>query len=336
MRVLFFCHFWAPYHFAGSEMMGQNILRHLRGAGHETLVVATHEFDAPVEWQFDGTDCVRPDGSVTAFQRMRDFAPDVVLTHHGETAPALNYAHYLGVPIVQVIHNDMSYSDQNLDYGADFVIYNTEYLQKHYAHLRYPSTVLHPPVYADDHAAERGDMVTLINLNQDKGSRVMYELASRMPDVAFLAVEGGHGGQIFEQWPNVTFQAQTTDMKNDVWARTKILLVPSIYESYGMVGVEAMASGIPVIATPTFGLKESLGYAGTFVGRNDIDAWEMHIRLMLSNDSAYEHCSSLSLQRSRELDPEKELQNVTLELERLVGTWPTQHRKTLQPVLVVS
>jgi glycosyltransferase involved in cell wall biosynthesis len=125
-------------------------------------------------------------------------------------------------------------------------------------------------------------------------------------------------------------------MKNDVWSRTKILLVPSTYESYGMVAVEALASGIPVIASPTFGLKESLSYAGIFADRSDLDAWEMHIRRLLNDDGTYAAQSSLSVKRSVELDPEVELENVTRHIEGLVNTWHTPQRQTLKPVLVVS
>lgn len=336
MKILFFCHFWPPYHFAGSEVMGQNIFRHLRAAGHETLVIATHEFDAPEEWEFEGTRCQRVRKGTTAFELTRRFAPDVIMTHHGETAPAVNYANYLNVPLVQIVHNNMTYTDVNLGYGADFLIYNTEYLKSYYSKFGIDGCVVHPPVYVEQHATTPGDRVTLVNLNADKGSRIFYELSDRMPDVNFLGVEGGHGGQVFEARPNVVFQRQTTNMKDDVWSKTRILLMPSIYESYGMVGVEAMASGIPVIATPTFGLKESLGMAGTFVSRDDIDAWEREIRALLSSHGSWLNKSSVALSRSAQLDPNVELTHMTEQLERMVSTWHTLPRKTSKHVSVVS
>lgn len=299
--------------------MGQNILRHLREAGHDTLVVATQELEAPDEWVFEGTRVVRPTSRRTAFGHISDYRPDVVLTHHGETLYAVNYAGYFQTPVVQVVHNDMKPTDRYLEMGADYVIYNTFHLRDHYSHFNYPSSILHPPVYAEDHATTPGDHVTLINLNENKGAKIFYELAMRMPDVKFLAVEGGHGPQIFEAHPNVVFQQQTTDMKNDVWARTRILLTPSIYESYGMVAVEAMASGIPVIAHPTFGLKESLDYAGTFHDRDDLESWERTIRHLLEDKKAWKEKSEKALKRSAELNPETELENITRDLESLVS-----------------
>lgn len=80
-------------------------------------------------------------------------------------------------------------------------------------------------------------------------------------------------------------------MRDDVWSRTKVLLIPSNYETYGMVGVEAIASGIPTIAHPTDGLCESLGDAGWFIPRDDVDEWQRVIELLLTDDAVYD-CAS--------------------------------------------
>lgn len=318
MKIAYYCHFWAPYHFAGSEMMGQSILRYLRTRGHDTRVITTSEPTAPPEWEYEGTRCESPTRSRTACTILCQYAPDLILTHHQITPVAVSYARSLNTPVAQIIHNDMDVSKRYLEYGSDFVIYNTHWVEEKFSRLfDIPSAVLHPPVYAKDHEAQPGDHVTLINLNAHKGSGILYALADRMPDVKFLAVEGGHGHQIFETYPNVTHQPQTTDMKNDVWARTKILLTPSIYESYGMVSVEALASGIPVIAHPTPGLKEALGSAGTFVDRDNVDEYERVIRSLLDNDADYKALANRSRARSNELDPYKELEEVAQQLEEL-------------------
>jgi glycosyltransferase involved in cell wall biosynthesis len=91
-----------------------------------------------------------------------------------------------------------------------------------------------------------------------------------------------------------------------VYARTRILLMPSEYESWGRAGVEAMASGIPVIASPTPGLKESLGKAGVFVNRGNRDGWQAAIE-RLDDPAAYAAASSAALRRSKQLDPRVDL-----------------------------
>ncbi len=104
-------------------------------------------------------------------------------------------------------------------------------------------------------------------------------------------------------------------MRDEVYARTRILLVPSEYESWGRVGVEAFAAGIPVIAHPTPGLTESLGTAGIFANRRDIDAWEQAINGLLK-PRAYTAASKKAKARAAELDP-------TADLERWVAAMAT-------------
>lgn len=320
MKILAYVHFYPPYHFAGSEIMLHNILRHMQARGHEVKVICTAEPTAPLTWEFEGITCERTSVNYTGCKALSRFHPDITITHHQETVSAFHYSRNRNIKVVQLIHNDHDAAYNFLDLGADLVVYNTAWVRDKLS-VKYtlPSTVLHPPVHANEHnTLTTGNKVTLINLNEHKGSSIFYELAERMPDVEFLAVEGGHGYQVFEPHHNVTHQSQTTNMRDDVWAKTKILLVPSIYESYGMVGVEALASGIPVLATPTPGLKESLSYAGTFIGRDDITAWECHIRRLLDNSSAYDEMSKLAFKRSAELDPATELDELAYRLERLV------------------
>jgi glycosyltransferase involved in cell wall biosynthesis len=105
-------------------------------------------------------------------------------------------------------------------------------------------------------------------------------------------------------------------MRDDVYARTKLLLMPSDYESWGRVGVEAMASGIPVIAHPTEGLTESLGDAGTFIHRDDIPAWCDAITRLLK-PRAWGAASKKAKARSAELDPARDLATWVQALEHL-------------------
>ena len=56
--------------------------------------------------------------------------------------------------------------------------------------------------------------------------------------------------------------------------------MPSEYESYGRTALEAMSAGIPVLCTPTGGLKESCSKAATYISRNDIESWCRNIRTM--------------------------------------------------------
>lgn len=324
MRVVALVHFAVPFRMAGSETMLHTLLKALDGAGHDVTVVTTHTPQAPSQWRWDdiqGRSCRAP---VAAAATVRSLRPDVVITQHHNTALALDVAKAIRAKSVFLMHNDFDLNRSLLAKRPDLVVFNTEWIRGRYGAQVDRSVVVHPPVRPEDHATTPGDLVTLVNLNADKGAPVVYELARRMPDVQFLGVTGAHGKQIKISRPNVVLQPQTTDMRRDVWSRTRVLLMPSIYESYGMAGVEAMASGIPVVATPTPGLRESLGDAGVFVPRADVDGWERALRRLLDDPFAWREASERALKRSAELDPAPELAAWVRAVEEVAGHGPSR------------
>jgi hypothetical protein len=133
-------------------------------------------------------------------------------------------------------------------------------------------------------------------------------------------VQGAYGRQVIPPVvpPNVTLAANTPRIRDEVYARTRILLMPSEYESWGRTGVEAMASGIPVIAHPTPGLRESLGDAGIFVDRDDTAGWADAIA-ELSDPDVYAQVSRRAAARARELDPAEDLETWRAAVESLAG-----------------
>src|SRR5690606_11134361 len=164
------------------------------------------------------------------------------------------------------------------------------------------SIVCHPPTFPEHHRVpSTGDAVTIVNCSKEKGIKTAWRCAEALPDHRFLGVKGGYGHQLIPRSPNFETIPTQQDMRT-VWSRTRVLLVPSAYETWGMVGVEAMCSGIPVIAHPTPGLRESLGDAGIFVDRDDTDGWGRELRRLADPDE-YAAASAASLARAAELDP---------------------------------
>lgn len=236
---------------------------------------------------------------------------DVLVGHLLWTREVVTLAHRARLPLLYLAHNDFQVRYWKL--GPDdvsAVVQNAEWVARRHGeqfpHWHGEQIVVRPPCRMRDYHVRRdtdADLITLVNPNADKGSGLFYEVARRLPDRRFLIVGGAYGKQ--DQPPdgvrNVAYQAPTGNMAGDVYARTRLLMVPSRYESWGRVAVEAMCSGIPVLAHPTAGLVESCGRAGIFCDRDDPAAWVAAIEA-LDDPKAYEEASSYALERAILLD----------------------------------
>jgi hypothetical protein len=278
-KVVAWIHYGVPYRRAGSETMLQTMMRSLRDAGMGVLVVCSSMPEAPPSWEVDGVPYLHL-GPHTAELLFRSMRPQVMVTHHNYAARATGLARDIGAWSVLLMHSDHDYSARSMQAGPDLIVYNTEWVRASLA-VRYlevdrtPSLIVHPPVVPGEHRADAaGDRVTLVNLSSDKGVYTWRAAARALPQLPFLGVTGAHGIQVTGPLaPNMRVIPQTSNMRGDVWAHSRVVLVPSIYESYGMAAVEALASGLPVIAHPTAGLREALGEAATFIDRDDHQAW---------------------------------------------------------------
>jgi hypothetical protein len=281
-------------------------LAHLAERGHEVDVVPHmmkgHAYD------LDGVH-VHPGAKLT------DFDADVVLSHLGDDSKGAEHARRLRLPSVRMVHGlDGLNRNRLARRPPSLAVFNSESLRRSTGWSGH-SVVVHPPVDVDV-PRSHGDMVTLVNLAAPKGGGVFAQIAERMPDRRFLGVRGGYGRQVDQTAANVEVAAPTHRMVADVYARTRVLLMPSKSETWGMVAVEAMACGIPVIASPTPGLRESLGSAGIFADRRNVDEWVAAIR-RLDDPDEWQTASERSLERAAELDPAPQLAKFARAVEAL-------------------
>lgn len=304
MRVLAMLHLAPPRHCAGGEMMTFAMLRALALRGHAVDVQLSRQTPDAAPYDYEGiTVWPRVDVHSDPFRHLGD--ADLVVTHLENTPRAVILARGARVPFAIVCHNDQAATREWLVEDAAVLVYNSQWMRESLG-ARPNDLVVYPPVHSDEYRIARtGSAITLINLNRDKGAMTFYRLAERMPDVEFLGVVGAHGDQVIPSagdLPNVTILPhRDARTMRDVYRRTKVLLMPSVYESWGRVGVEAMASGIPVIAHPTPGLRESLGDAGIFVDRDDLDGYESAVRRLMT-PRGYGAASKRARARSAELD----------------------------------
>ena len=75
--------------------------------------------------------------------------------------------------------------------------------------------------------------------------------------------------------------------------------MPSNYESWGMVAAEALANGIPVICSPTPGLKENCSDAAIYNSFYNVTNY-VPLLQSLDNPDTYNYWSSKGLERTKE------------------------------------
>ena len=296
MNILFNLHSYIPEQMSGAETMAHRMAKFLVAKGHSVTVRCP--------WPDKEVDGVK----VRMAREQDSFSDyDLVFTHLNATPDTFNRARAAQKKIVHIAHNSFNYQTVRVRVANNFLVYNSEWIKEALSYKQ-EGIVLNPPVdYREYAKVKPGTRVTLINHNENKGGHILIEIAKRLPDVQFLAVEGGYYEQIKdESLPNVKYIHQQADIRKAL-SDTKILIVPSEYESWGQVAIEAAACGIPVIASDTPGLRSSLSDAGIFCERNDIDAWVKAIQ-KLQEPKAYAKWSKAAKERAIALDPLPQLE----------------------------
>lgn len=105
-----------------------------------------------------------------------------------------------------------------------------------------------------------------------------------------------------------------------IYAGASLFVYPSLYEGFGLAPIEAMASGVPVLASRAGSLPEVLDGAGWLVEEpTDVDAVAEGMLQILTDVSTWEQFRELGLESARRFSW-SETASQTLELyQRLVG-----------------
>ncbi len=157
---------------------------------------------------------------------------------------------------------------------------------------RVTATPLGAPGWAADVRALRGGstgrtLLCLGTLETRKNVGLLldgYErLLARRTDVPPLVLAGrlGAGGApwvarttVAPLAGRVTVTGYVSEARRrELYADARAVLVPSLDEGFGLTALDAMACGVPVVATPVGALPEVLGDAGLFAPLGDADAW---------------------------------------------------------------
>ncbi len=149
-------------------------------------------------------------------------------------------------------------------------------------HAGATATVIHPPIYGDGpferFDAFMGGAVTMINPCAVKGISIFTGVAGALPGVNFAALPGwgttAEDLRTLAALPNITIAGACPDIR-DLLRGVSVLLMPSLwYEGFGLIVMEAMLRGIPVIASDSGGLLEAKQGTGYVIPVQPIRVYE--------------------------------------------------------------
>ena len=205
------------------------------------------------------------------------FRPDVVVNFGGDSlSNAIRArARRAGAAVVFPLHN-LAYEARRPFDDVAATIVPSDFAAEHYRRtIGLECTVLPNPV--DWSRVRCGDRrpryLTFVNPAPEKGvfafARIADELARLRPDIPLLVVEARGSertladcGLDLARNGNISLMTHTSDPRH-FWEVTKLCLIPSLcMESQGLVAVEAMINGIPVLGADRGALSETLGDGG--------------------------------------------------------------------------
>lgn len=313
MNILLTPGVYLPHQRAGSEIYLHKVAKYLQSVGHDVKCIAraingTYDYDG-IEVRHCDTDNWKNDNNGLWNEA------DLVFTQLSGTPYAMNKMRIHKKKVINIAHNNGAYAQIPLRPNI-YTIYNCENTAKE-LNYNHESFILPPPIFKEhykDVDRTGAKYITLINHNENKGGKILIEIAKRMPEHQFMAVQGGYYEQIYSKEPNIKYVPLVEDIRPYL-AQTRILIAPSEYESYGQAQVEAMCCGIPVIASYVGGFIESLNDYGMFVhDRNSINDWVFQINNCLDY---YTEISDSCFELAEKLTPHSDLKNLNVWLEKI-------------------
>lgn len=303
MRVLLTANAsYDPPH-GGSTRSNLSWLRHLAAQGHACRVIAPTPAGAATarDRSVDGIS-IR---SVPQLQRehvlvaqeIRAFAPDWVLVSSEDVAHVLlrEVAHTAPERLVYLAHTPQFFpfgpESWHKDEKASAAIrraagvvsighHMAGYIGKH---LGREVAVIHPPIYGHPPYRQFGRFgsgtVLMVNPCVVKGISIFLALARVFPNVDFAALTGwGTTAQdraALSSLPNVRVLEMVPDIE-DVLREARCVLMPSVwYEGFGLIAMEAMLRGVPVVASNSGGLEEAKRGTGCIVPVSPVGKYEL-------------------------------------------------------------
>jgi glycosyltransferase involved in cell wall biosynthesis len=158
-----------------------------------------------------------------------------------------------------------------------------------------------------------------------------YSLARKMatstvPRLALVGATGWHFEQVFERVQALGLEREVIfvgrvprEVLPLVYSGAMLFLYPSLYEGFGLPVLEAMACGVPVIASRTSSIPEIVGQAGVLISPLDTEELASAMTDLLSDKRARLALREAGLVRARYFSWERAARETLKVYDRCLG-----------------
>lgn len=284
MNIVALTHGYPPIWNMGGEVSLHRSLVPLLGNKFVlTKVEEEYEIDGVVVKKINAKDVLNIyTDSMAIARQLGKLKANVVVGQNELSLAAVSAAREIGAISIVNVHTPPKYgrSIKSAMLSTDYAVYNTRASAIEWGEP--DAFVLHPPInQLPKRGNTEGDAYTILSSLVNKGVEVVLELAKKYPEKRFIIVrspaEPTHGIKDLEaraaKLPNVELHPRVAP--NEVYKyleQTRILLVPSRYETYGMSAIEAAQYGIPCIHVDTPHVREGIGEAAILIPPLDVNA----------------------------------------------------------------
>ena len=126
-------------------------------------------------------------------------------------------------------------------------------------------------------------------LSEEKGARIAAELAKRAKARIVFCGEGPLRAKLTRAYPNAEFKGFCSrDQLAEELRRSRFVLMPSRFEPFGLVAIEAIWSGVPIIISDTALIAKDIKAcgAGLSLDMSDIGSVSQSIQSLMDDDLA--------------------------------------------------
>lgn len=294
-------HGYPPLWNMGGEVALHRAMKAIRGDRHVfTSTENTYQFEGVNVHKINTPDVldINADPLPIASQ-LQSVNAKVVIGQNELSLAAVLAAKEIGAASVVNVHTPPQYGRgiANAMRMADYAVYNTKTAAREWGERN--AIVLHPPITpVPSKLITGGDAYTLLSSLTNKGVSVVLGLAAKYPDKRFIIVrspaEPTHGLADIEaraaELPNLELHPRVPPEEvYKYFEQTRILLVPSRYETYGMSAIEAAGYGIPCVHVDTPHVREGIGDAAVLVPPLNARATANGIEIIENNYEEYSY-----------------------------------------------